>query len=135
MLLKFNRDIGAAFGQTARSPFMSHRLVELSLRLPDCDKVRENRGKHVVRELVEDLFPGTPMWRDQKRSYSEIEVAWLGGEPMDRLRAEALQTAREWRGLLEPSRVDRSTAHPTAILRMWRIACFGAWARQFGVEP
>jgi asparagine synthase (glutamine-hydrolysing) len=134
MLLKYNRDIGAELGLKARSPFMGHRLVELSLRLPQRHKTYEGTGKLVLRRAVADIVPDCVLRNDDKRSYSDIEVAWLRGSLLARLREEAARTASEWPALLDARALARSPTTKASILRLWRVGCFGAWARRFSVE-
>ena len=40
-----------------RVPFLDHRVAELAARIPLDMKVRDGRGKHIVRELLDGLVP------------------------------------------------------------------------------
>lgn len=135
MLLRFNRDIGAAFNQESSSPFMDHRLIEFSLQLDDNLKIAGNQSKYVLRRAMAGVVPEVIVRHDDKKSYLDIEVAWLGGPGFDRLRAGVLQAESEWPSLFGStagSSMNESLDKPT-ILRMWRIDCLAAWARLFGV--
>ncbi|WP_426753783.1 asparagine synthetase B family protein [Myxococcus sp. Y35] len=138
LLLMFNRCIGAAFDQESRSPFMDHRLVEFSLGLGSHHKVVGEQTKYVLRKAVEDLVPGIVARHVNKESYVDLEVSWLRGSGLEQLRSEAVRTAREWPALfsLDAMEVPAEGQEPSrlTLLRLWRITCFGAWARQFGVQ-
>ena len=135
MLLRFNRDLGAAFDQESSSPFMDHRLIEFSIQLDDNLKIAGNQSKYVLRRAVADVVPELIVRYDNKMSYLDIEVAWLGGQGFEQLQAGVLRAQSELQSLLVPSArstVSEELDKPT-ILRMWRIDCLAAWARLFGV--
>ena len=135
MLLRFNRDLGAAFDQESSSPFMDHRLIEFSIQLDDNLKIAGNQSKYVLRRAVADVVPELIVRYDNKMSYLDIEVAWLGGQGFEQLQAGVLRAQSELQSLLVPSAgltVTEELDKPT-MLRMWRIDCLAAWARLFGV--
>lgn len=132
MLLRFNRDIGAAFDQESSSPFMDHRLIEFSIKLDDSLRIAGNQSKYVLRRAVADLVPEMIVRYDNKVSYLDIEVGWLGGPGFDQLRAGVLRAESDLSSLLAPSAGSEELDKPT-ILRMWRIDCLAAWARLFEV--
>ncbi|WP_035792315.1 asparagine synthetase B family protein [Kitasatospora mediocidica] len=140
ILLRYNREIGAAFGQEARSPFLDHRLVELSLGLGAEHKLVDGRTKYVLRLAADGLVPETLLRPAEKKSYSSVEMTWLLAS-LDRLREEAANAAAEWPGLLDAAGLRGPTdaaraARPgkTEVLRLWRVTCFAAWARLFDVK-
>ena len=141
ILLRYNREIGAAFGQEARSPFLDQRLVELAMGLGSAHKLVDGRTKYVLRLAAQGLVPEPLLRPAEKRSYSSVELTWLLGS-LDRLREEADHAAAEWPGLLDAAGLaataldggasDRPTK--TEVLRLWRVSCFAAWARHFDVK-
>ncbi|SDD79064.1 asparagine synthetase B family protein [Actinokineospora iranica] len=137
MLLRQNREIGSAFGQDARSPFLDRSLVDLSIGLGGAHKLVNGHSKQVLRSAVRDLVPPRLLRRAEKVSYSGLEVAWLLDNSLDRLRAEADRAAEEWPDLLDPTALRASAApsrpDKTTVLRLWRVTCFAAWARIFAV--
>jgi asparagine synthase (glutamine-hydrolysing) len=136
MLLRINRELAAAFGQQSISPFLDHRLVELSISLGSAHKIVRGRSKYVLRRAVEDVVPPDVVWYDDKRSYLDVEVAWLRAE-LARLRGQVRETEDRWPELFARSELpcEAATADKLEILRLWRIACFGVWARRFNVVP
>ncbi|HET6345697.1 MAG TPA: asparagine synthase C-terminal domain-containing protein, partial [Myxococcota bacterium] len=137
MLLRYNRDFGAAFAQAARSPFLAPQVATFLLRLGAHHKVDNGQSKAVLRRALGPRLPPRVRAHDDKRSYADLEVAWLGGPSFGRLLGEVRTTCQAWPQLLDASqRVSVWTApvDKYTCLRLWRIACFGAWARQFGVS-
>jgi asparagine synthase (glutamine-hydrolysing) len=46
-----------------RPPFLDHRLVELGFSLPDAMKVRDGRGKWVLRQIAQRRLPASVVER------------------------------------------------------------------------
>ncbi|MBV6325089.1 asparagine synthetase B family protein [Duganella violaceipulchra] len=133
MLLRFNRDVGRAFGQVSMSPFMDHRLVEYSIGLNDGMKYSGGRSKYILRRAAAGLVPEAIIHHDNKTSYLDIEVAWLGGPGLARLREGVRQAIGSLPRLLSPA-VPEGPLDKYTILRMWRIDCLGAWARLYSAQ-
>ena len=116
-----------------RVPFLDHRVAELAARIPLDMKVRDGRGKHIVRELLYGLVPRALVERP-KAGFGIPVGHWIKGplrpwaedllEP-GRLRAEgwfdAEAVSRRWRDHLNGTR-DSTPA-------LWAILMFQAWLR------
>ena len=116
-----------------RVPFLDHRVAELAARIPLDMKVRDGRGKHIVRELLYGLVPRALVERP-KAGFGIPVGQWIKGplrpwaeDLLDpgRLRAEgwfdAETVSRRWRDHLSGTR-DSTPA-------LWAILMFQAWLR------
>ncbi len=135
MLLRYNRDIGRAFGQESSSPFMDHQLVEFSIGLRDELKMANGCSKYALRRAVEDLVPEKIVKHDNKTSYLDIEIAWLSGPGLTQLRADVAEAVALLPTLLATEEQHNAeTLDRITILRMWRIACLGVWAKLYRIS-
>ena len=114
-----------------RVPFLDHRVAELAARIPLEMKVRNGRGKHIVRELLYGMVPRELVERP-KAGFGIPVGQWIKGplrpwaeELLDpgRMRAEgwfdAEAVSRRWRDHLSGTR--KSTP------ALWAILMFQAW--------
>jgi asparagine synthase (glutamine-hydrolysing) len=107
MLVKVDR-ASMAVALEVRVPFLSPELVELSWALPDEAKIRDGRGKQVVRDVLGRHVPAE-LWDRPKTGFDPPLADWLRG-PL-----------REWAGdLLAPARVARQgLLRPAAVTKTW----------------
>lgn len=91
-----------------RVPFLDHRLVEFAWRVPTEFKVRNGRGKWLLREVLDQYVPRELMERPKKGFGIPLEQ-WLCG-PL-----------REWaEALLSEERLRREGFfYPLPIRKMW----------------
>jgi asparagine synthase (glutamine-hydrolysing) len=108
MLVKVDR-ASMAVALEVRVPFLSPELVELSWTMPDEAKIRDGRGKQVVRDVLGRHVPGE-LWDRPKTGFDPPLAGWLRG-PL-----------REWAGdLLAPDRVARQgLLRPDVVGRTWQ---------------
>lgn len=101
-----------------RLPLLDHRLVEFALRLPLQMKMRNGRGKWILRNLVSRYVPDELMDRP-KRGFGIPIDSWLRG-PL-----------RDWAGdLFSAERLRRSDLiTPEPVQRIWQdhLAERGDW--------
>ena len=108
ILVKVDR-ASMAVSLEARVPFLDHRLVEFAWRLPLRLKVRDGRGKWLLRRVVDRHVPRAMMDRP-KRGFVVPLGGWLRGE------------LREWaESLLAPERLRREGYLDAGeVQRRWR---------------
>jgi asparagine synthase (glutamine-hydrolysing) len=134
ILVKVDR---AAMGTSleTRIPFLDHRVVELAWRLPMALKVRNGRGKWLLRKVLYRHVPKRLMERP-KTGFAMPVDHWLRGSLRDW--AEALldekRLAREgWFNPLPIRRAWRehlSGSHNWQS-RLWAVLMFQAWREQW----
>ena len=139
MMMRQNDRLGAAHRIETHVPFMAHQVVEFSIALGDKYKLVGNQSKYLLRRSMDGLVPRNVLEHYYKGSYSKLEEGWLRTSE-DQAWATAVNvTAREWPELFAEEGVrvltrERERADKETLLLLWRILCFGAWARQFNVS-
>jgi asparagine synthase (glutamine-hydrolysing) len=116
-----------------RVPFLDHRLVELSWRLPLRFKVRGGAGKWILRQIAYKYVPRNLLERP-KMGFAVPVDEWLRG-PLkewagDLLSPQALGQA----GLLDPTPVARKWHEHQSGQRnwqnfLWNVLMFEVWRR------
>ncbi len=130
ILVKVDRAAMAVSLET-RAPFLDHRVVEFAWRLPMEKKLRDGRGKWILRQVLDRHVPRALVERP-KMGFGVPLEAWLRGT----LRAwgeELLSEERlEREGYLDPKpirdaweRHQRGEASLSA--RLWSVLMFQAW--------
>jgi asparagine synthase (glutamine-hydrolysing) len=117
-----------------RVPFLDHRVAEIAARIPLAMKVREGRGKAILRRLLDSYVPRQLVDRP-KAGFAVPVGEWLKG-PL-RPWAEDLLDARSMRGdgWFDPDLVtsrwrDHLTGHRDSTVALWSILMFQAWLRE-----
>jgi asparagine synthase (glutamine-hydrolysing) len=109
-----------------REPLLDHRLVELAWSLPLSMKIRDGRGKWLLRALLSRFVPA-PMIDREKRGFGLPLAEWLRG-PL-RLWAEDLLRVRS--GVFDAKRVQQVWRdHLRGANRegtLWRVLMFEAF--------
>jgi asparagine synthase (glutamine-hydrolysing) len=60
-----------------RSPFLDHRVVEHSFRLPQSYLIRDGWLKWLLRRATQELLPEEIVWRANKRGFPFPFESWL----------------------------------------------------------
>jgi asparagine synthase (glutamine-hydrolysing) len=117
----------------SRAPFLDHRVVELAWRLPASVKVRDGKGKWILRRILERYVP-TAMFERPKMGFGVPIDRWLRG-PLrawaeDLLSPDAIR--RE--GYLDDAEISRTwREHQTGARNwqylLWDVLMFQAWLR------
>jgi asparagine synthase (glutamine-hydrolysing) len=117
-----------------RVPFLDHRVAELAARIPLSMKIRDGRGKSVVRKLLHGLVPRDLVERP-KAGFAIPVGEWIKG-PL-RLWAEDLLDARGLRqaGWFDPELVrrrwdDHLSGRRDSTEALWAILMFQAWLKE-----
>jgi asparagine synthase (glutamine-hydrolysing) len=73
----------------SRVPFLDHTFVEFAARVPSNLKIRDGKGKYILRKAVEDLLPQTTLQR-KKLGFPTPLKDWLLHPSADPLYAKML---------------------------------------------
>jgi asparagine synthase (glutamine-hydrolysing) len=134
ILVKLDR-MSMAASLEGRAPLLDHRVVEFAVRLPLSMRVRNGRGKHLLRQVARRWLPNEVLDKP-KQGFAIPLPEWfrasLGNMAHD---VFADRRFRE-RGWVEPDAVDALlTAHRSARAdhseTLWQTLCLELWARRF----
>jgi asparagine synthase (glutamine-hydrolysing) len=117
-----------------RVPFLDHRVAELAARIPLSLKLRDGKGKHVVRELLYRHVPRELIERP-KTGFAVPVAEWIKGPLRDW--AEDLLDSRRMAedGWFDPDIVhrrwqDHLSGRRSSPQALWAILMFQSWSRQ-----
>jgi asparagine synthase (glutamine-hydrolysing) len=128
LLAKVDR-ASMAVSLEARVPLLDHRVVEFSWLLPRKFKVRDGRGKWILRQILHKHVPGTLLQRE-KMGFSVPLAQWLAG-PLRSWAGDLLLSGSE-DGILRGSIVQREwdqfiAGDPANAAGLWALTMFKAW--------
>jgi asparagine synthase (glutamine-hydrolysing) len=138
ILVKVDRTT-MAVSLEARNPLLDHRVVEFALRLPVSLKLREGRGKWILRQVLARYVPAAQTDR-AKTGFGAPVRAWLAG-PLRDWAAALLDPARlRQQGYLDAAIVDElwcacQAGRRTAHQNVWDVLMFQSWLEAQGALP
>ncbi|OHV88427.1 asparagine synthase (glutamine-hydrolyzing) [Mesorhizobium sp. ORS 3428] len=130
ILVKLDR-ASMANGLEGRCPILDHRVVEFAWRLPADAKVRNGKGKWILRHLLGRYLPQQLIDRT-KQGFDVPVGAWLRG-PLRTWASDLIATARlSGAGILDFAKVDACwRAHldgkQDRARDLWPVLMFEAW--------
>jgi asparagine synthase (glutamine-hydrolysing) len=138
MLLHWEDRSSMAHSLEARVPFLDYRLVEYVLNLPEVFKVKHGVTKRVLRTGMNGLVPRKILERVDKKGFLTSEEFWMKGDHTAQF-AERLNEAVERSGKIITADMKNVLAQIVAgkapfSYHVWRVICFGAWLRKFGIQ-
>jgi asparagine synthase (glutamine-hydrolysing) len=120
----------------ARVPFLDHRVVEFAVSLPLTEKLRGDRGKVILRQLLSRYVP-TELVDRPKMGFALPVGEWLRGGL--RVWAEGLLDSHrlETEGYFSPAAVTRAwndhvTGRHDRESELWCVLMFQAWLDEWG---
>jgi asparagine synthase (glutamine-hydrolysing) len=134
VLTKVDR-MSMAVSLEAREPLLDHKLLEFAARVPMSLKLRNGRGKYLLRRALERRVPHSILERG-KRGFAAPIGEWLRG-PLAAMTHELLLDGRlRDRGILDAREVarlwnehrSRRADHPH---RLWQLIMLELWFRRF----
>jgi asparagine synthase (glutamine-hydrolysing) len=138
MLLHWEDRSSMAHSLEARVPFLDYRLVEYVLNLPEVFKVKHGVTKRVLRTGMNGLVPRKILERVDKKGFLTSEEFWMKGEHTAQF-AQRLDEAVERSGDVITADMKNVLARIVAgkapfSYHVWRVICFGAWLKKFGIQ-
>ena len=121
-----------------RVPFLSPRLVEFVLGLPEEHFIsKDGTGKKLLRKAMQGIVPEVILGRRDKVGFDVPVESWLSRTPgLPELLQEALTIPAVNREpasrFLDAVRRGQSLPRPRAF-EAWRLVTLAAWSREFGV--
>lgn len=130
MLVKVDR-ASMAVALEVRVPFLDHRFVELTWRMPERAKVRDGHGKWLVRQVLGQYVPHE-LWDRPKMGFDPPLADWLRG-PLREWSHDLLAPDRLRRqGLLRPEPIAQALAEHDSGRRnhdyaLWTVLMLQSW--------
>jgi asparagine synthase (glutamine-hydrolysing) len=125
----------------SRVPFLDHKLVEHTARLPERMKLRGLTTKYILRQSMKDLLPAEILKRS-KMGFPVPVGAWFRGQYRSVIDEYVLSERAISRNLFDEkfvrSLVERhQTGGENHAERLWALVNFEIWLRRFmdGEEP
>jgi asparagine synthase (glutamine-hydrolysing) len=122
-----------------RVPYLDHRVAELTARIPLALKVRNGRGKHILRELLYREAP-RELFERPKAGFSVPVGEWIKG-PLLPWAEELLDSSRmASEGWFDPAIIrrrwtDHLSGRQDSTAAIWAILMFQAWLQEQQVQP
>lgn len=137
-LMRYSDRNAMAFSIENRLPFLTPRLVEFTLGLPEEFLIaKDGLGKNLLRTAMRGLVPDVIRERRDRIGFDVPLESWLPRTPglADLLEASlAIPAVRRERAapLLQAVRNGQALPRPRAF-EAWRLVTLAAWSREFGV--
>ena len=119
----------------SRVPFLDHKLVEFSARMPERMKLRGWTTKYVLRESMKGVLPDVILKR-RKMGFPVPVGTWFRGKYRAVIDEYVLSERTLARGLFEPDYLKQMVeAHQSGVEnhadRLWSLLNLEIWLRQF----
>lgn len=105
-VLRMNDRLSMAFSKELREPFLDHRLVEFSFRLPDHYKIYNGVGKYLLRQIMKDILP-PQILNSPKRAVVTPQREWVRGVLRQPILDIITSTSFRERGVFNPVQAEQ----------------------------
>ena len=133
-LLMKQDQMSMATSLESRVPFLDHKLVEFTARMPDTMKLRGTTTKYVLREAMKGVLPEKILTRS-KMGFPVPIGSWFRGPFKSIIDEYVLSDRALSRGIFAPDFVREIVALHQAgedhAERLWSLLNFEIWQRQF----
>ena len=118
----------------SRVPFLDHKLVEFTARLPERMKIRGGITKYILRESMKGILPDSILSRP-KMGFPVPVGSWFRGQFKNVIDEYVLSERALQRRIFDPgfvhSLVKRHDLGEDHSERLWSLVNFEIWQRQF----
>lgn len=138
ILVKLDR-MAMATSLEGRAPFLEPGLAQFALQLPESLRVRDGRGKHLLRKVAARWLPADVLSKP-KQGFAIPIAEWFRG-PLHGLAQETFagRAFRE-RGLVHPDAAlallrEHASGAADRSEALWQVLCLELWAQRFIDAP
>jgi asparagine synthase (glutamine-hydrolysing) len=118
----------------SRVPFLDHKLVEYTAKLPQNLKIRGRETKWILREAMKGILPGEILTRS-KMGFPVPVGSWFRNEFKHLVKEYVLSERALFRGIFEPDFVreivQKHNQGENHDERIWFLLNFEMWHRRF----
>jgi len=133
-LLMKQDQMSMATSVESRVPFLDHKLVEFTAKMPDTMKLRGGTTKYVLRESMKDVLPEKILTR-RKMGFPVPIGSWFRGRFNSVIQEYVLSERALSRGIFAPDFVGNLVSLHQAgedhSERLWSLVNFEMWLRRF----
>ncbi len=138
LLMRVDR-VSMASSIEARVPFLDHRMVEYSMRIPMALKLRNGETKYILKKAVEGIIPNEIIYR-RKQGFAAPVSEWLRGPWASFARDTILGSPLVREGFLRTDAVssllDRHARRQTdAGQSIWSLLHLALWYERWIHRP
>lgn len=121
-------------GLESREPFLDHRLVEFTARIPSEYKYRNGETKYILKKLLERYLP-REMFDRRKMGFSSPVNIWLGTKLRPLVQDYLNENSIRQDGFFKPDVVtrwvDKFYKNEIKGKRIWNLLVFQMWKEQW----
>ncbi|HDL19208.1 MAG TPA: asparagine synthase (glutamine-hydrolyzing) [Bacteroidetes bacterium] len=137
ILVKVDR-MSMATSLEARVPFLDHRVVEASFRIPGNLKIQGKDTKYILKQTMKDILPDEIIHRD-KQGFSIPIKNWLREELRPMMQDVLHPDKLKQQGIFDSVFVNRLVGEHVRGTenhshRLWALMMFELWYDQFAVN-
>jgi asparagine synthase (glutamine-hydrolysing) len=138
VLTKVDR-MSMAHSIESRVPLLDNDVVAFASTLPASLKIKQNRRKHVLKEVAATLLPAEILNR-RKQGFGVPLGVWFRGNLRELFSDTLLSPASLQRGYFQPGFVrqivnEHLSGKRDHTLRLWQLVVFEKWHQQYADEP
>ena len=114
-----------------RIPFLNHNLVEIGWRIPESIKIKNKKGKWILRQILKDYLPQN-LFERPKSGFSIPLAQWLRGPLRDWAEILINKKNIEHEGYLHFDYINKMWSEHLSgrydwSSRLWNILIFQSW--------
>lgn len=136
--LHFDDRLSMSNSVEARVPFLDHRLVEFTTRLPADYLDGMGETKKIVKHALKDILPEKIRNRVDKIGFVTAEERWVKETHTQEFRAMIEKAIQNSKGIIKPEALQYfdlvSKSKIAFDYTYWRLISFGIWMELFDVE-
>ena len=114
-----------------RSPLLDHRITEFAWSLPMSMKYQRNKGKHILRQILDAHIPNT-LTNNPKHGFGAPVQSWLNGPLNDWAEDLLNKNKLDQQGIFDSEKVlllwnDFKNKKKKYHTQLWNMLMFQSW--------